>query len=159
MIDEKIIDVLNRLIVINNDRIEGYHTAAKETLEEDLKTLFAHFAQTSEQCKIELEHEVHKLGGTPDEGTRITGKFFRMWMDVKAALTNNDLKIVLDSCEFGEDIAGDTYNQALSENVGILTMEQNRMLSAQYASLKANHNNIKGLRDAIILEQESIIAK
>ena len=35
MINERIVDLLNRLIVINNDRIEGYQTAAKETLEED----------------------------------------------------------------------------------------------------------------------------
>jgi hypothetical protein len=33
--------------------------------------------------------------GTPEEGTRITGKFFRVWMDVKAALTNKDRKAIL----------------------------------------------------------------
>jgi hypothetical protein len=32
--------VLNTLIIINNDRIEGYETAAKETEEQDLKVLF-----------------------------------------------------------------------------------------------------------------------
>jgi uncharacterized protein (TIGR02284 family) len=153
MLDEKIVDVLNRLITLNNDRIEGYQTASKETLEKDLKTIFSQFAKTSEQCKAELEHEVYKLGGTPDEGTRITGKFFRMWMRVKAALTYNNLKVILDSCEVGEDMVGDIYKQTLSENVGILTMEQKRMISAQYVALKANHQKIKGLRDAVAWEQ------
>ncbi len=47
----KAIEVLNSLITINNDRIEGYETASKETEEHDLKTLFAQFISTSRKCK------------------------------------------------------------------------------------------------------------
>ena len=112
---EKLIDVLNKLIEINNDRIESYETASKETEENDLKILFAGFITTSQKCKQELVHEVLNLGGTPEEGTRITGKFFRVWMDVKAALTNKDRKAILKSCEYGEDVAVDTYEKALSD--------------------------------------------
>ena len=50
---EKLIDVLNTLIEINNDRIEGYETASKETKEQDLKTLFAQLSQTIQKCKNE----------------------------------------------------------------------------------------------------------
>ena len=39
MENEETIDVLNTLITINNDRIEGYETAANETKEQDLKRL------------------------------------------------------------------------------------------------------------------------
>ena len=46
MENEKTIAVLNTLITINNDRIEGYETASKETEEQDLKALFAHFTAT-----------------------------------------------------------------------------------------------------------------
>jgi len=49
MDNEKTIDVLNTLIQINNDRIEGYETASKETEEHDLKTMFAQFTKTSEK--------------------------------------------------------------------------------------------------------------
>ena len=41
---EKTIELLNSLITINNDRIQGYETAAKETKDEELKTLFGRFA-------------------------------------------------------------------------------------------------------------------
>ena len=51
---EKSIDVINSLIEINNDRIEGYETASKETQEADLKSVFSQFAKTSEKCKLEL---------------------------------------------------------------------------------------------------------
>ena len=75
MDNNKTIEVLNTLITINNDRIEGYETAAKETEEQDLKTLFAQFSSTSQRCKLELNNEVNKLGGTPAEGTLTTGKY------------------------------------------------------------------------------------
>lgn len=75
---EKTIKLLNTLIVINNDRIEGYKTANSETNETDLKMLFSDLMQTSVECRNQLVHEVKRLLGTPDEGTRVTGKFFRV---------------------------------------------------------------------------------
>lgn len=33
-------------------------------------------------------------------------------MDVKAALTGKDRKAILNSCEYGEDIAKDSYEKA-----------------------------------------------
>lgn len=146
---EKSIEVLNSLIEINNDRVEGYHTAAKETAELDLKNLFTQFAQTSEKCRAELVNEVRKLGGTPIEGTKTTGKLYRAWMDIKAALTGKDRKAILSSCEFGEDVAVDTYNKAMKDDSANLTAEQNSMIGAQHAAIKADHNKVKGLRDMV----------
>ena len=78
---EKAVEVLNSLITINNDRIEGYETASKETDEHDLKSLFAQFISTSQKCKQELVLEVNKLGGGASEGTKTSGKFFGCgWM-------------------------------------------------------------------------------
>lgn len=147
MNNEASIDVLNTLIIINNDRIEGYETASKETKEADLKELFAQFMTTSQKCKAELVREVEYLGGTPDEGTRTTGKFFRVWMDVKAMFTGNDRVAILNSCEYGEDVAGDTYRDALTNHVGDLSNEQQDMLKAQLLLLTADLNNVKSLRD------------
>ncbi len=147
---DKTIDVLNSLIEINNDRIEGYETASKETKDSDLKTLFSHLIQTSEKCKTELINEVQKLGGEPIEGTKISGSFFRAWMDVKAALTGNDRKTILNSCEIGEDVAVETYNKALKNNLEDITTEHQTMLIKQYALIKADHDRIKNLRDTLV---------
>ncbi len=143
----KTIDVLNSLIEINNDRIEGYQTASKETKENDLLTLFAKFIQTSQHCKQELVSEVLELNGTVTEGTRATGKFFRVWMDVKAVLTGMERKEILNSCEFGEDKAQETYNTALTTDLEYITPEQQTLLNAQRALLKAEHDIVKDLRD------------
>jgi uncharacterized protein (TIGR02284 family) len=65
MKNKKEVDILNNLLTINNDRIEGYETAAKETEEQDLKSLFSQFSVTSTKCKQELANEVNRLGGPP----------------------------------------------------------------------------------------------
>ncbi len=147
---EKSIDVLNTLVEINNDRIEGYETASKETEEQDLKSMFSQFIQTSQKCKAELVSEIHKLGGKPTEGTRTTGKFFRVWMDVKAALTGKDRKAILASCEYGEDTAVDTYNKALRNNLEDITAEQQVMLNKQHGLIKSEHDKVKNLRDRLV---------
>jgi uncharacterized protein (TIGR02284 family) len=145
MKNEKTIDVLNSLITINNDRIEGYKTASEETEELDLKSLFAGFILTSEKCKKELVEEVNKLGGEAAEGTKISGKFFRVWMDVKAALTSKDRKEILNSCKFGEEQAKQTYKTVLLDDLEYLNPEYQNMIIAQKKLLKADRKNIKAL--------------
>jgi hypothetical protein len=51
MKNEKSIDVLNKLIEINNDRIEGYQTASDETKESDLKELFSKLSNTAQNAE------------------------------------------------------------------------------------------------------------
>lgn len=150
---EKTIEAFNSLIVINNDRIEGYKTANEETKETDLKMLFSNLMQTSVECRKELVEEVTRLGGTPDEGTRTTGKFFRVWMDVKAALTGNDRKSILDSCEFGEDAALETYKKVLIQDHQDTNSKEQDMLNKHYALLKSDHDKVKELRDTIANEK------
>ena len=141
--------MLNSLITINNDRIEGYETASKETEEHDLKTLFARFISTSQRCKQELVREVNKLGGEVAEGTKTSGKFFRLWMDVKAALTGKDRKAILNSCEYGEDKALETYDKVLENDLEHLSAEQQTMIYAQKSLLKADHDHVKALCDEL----------
>jgi len=145
MKNDKSIDVLNSLIVINNDRISGYETAIEETDDQDLKIAFAEFVQTSNACKNELVKAVTSLGGTPEDGTRIDGKIYRAWMDFKAMVTGKDRKAILNSCEYGEDVAVNTYEKAMKDSS--LSSEHNSMISNQYAQIKADHDTVKSMRD------------
>lgn len=150
MESEKTISALNNLIQINNDRIEGYKTASAETKEADLLSLFAQFQATSSVNNNELRSEVSRLGGSPTEATRITGKFFRVWMDVKAALTGNDRKAILESCEYGEDVAKKTYEDTLSNDIENLSTEQQTMLKEQHSALVVDHNKVKSMIDQLV---------
>jgi uncharacterized protein (TIGR02284 family) len=149
MENEKTIDVLNSLITINNDRIEGYDTASKETDEQDLKALFARFISTSHKCKRELASVVTRLGGEEAEGTKISGKFFRVWMDLKAALTGKDREAILNSCVDGEEEALDTYKKALENDREYLSADHRELINAQKALLKADYEHVKALRNSL----------
>lgn len=145
---EKALKALNNLIEINNDRVEGYETASKETDSVELKGLFSSWKGTSESILSELRSEVRNLGGEPEEGTRVTGKFFRAWMDVKAALTGNNRHEILSSCEFGEDKAQETYQDVLENYANDLSAQQTSMIREQKSRLMADHDKVKALRDA-----------
>lgn len=148
MENDKSLDVLNSLVVINNDRIQGYETAIDETNEQDLKVLFGQFIQTSMDCKSELVSSITKLGGIPEEGTRIDGKIYRIWMDLKALVTAKDRKAILNSCEYGEDVAVNSYKKALEDSN--LAAEDFALVTAQYAKIKADHDTVRNLRDTLV---------
>lgn len=141
------IDILNNLIVVNNDRIDGYDAAYSETYKEELRDLFTTFQQTSRQCKAELEEEVKRLGGTPEEGTMILGKFHRGWMDIKAAITGSDSNTILDSCEFGEQAIIKAYEDALEEDMEEVTYEQKAMLNNHLTLLKIDYEKVKAMQE------------
>jgi uncharacterized protein (TIGR02284 family) len=147
--NEKSIAVLNALVEINNDRIQGYLTAAKETQEEDLKDVFGKLAHTSQKCKQELAQEIVNLHGESTESTTTSGKFYRAWMDIKAALTNKDRKAILNSCEFGEDVAKKTYEEAL-KNASDLPINLQSLIREQFNEIKAGHDMIKQMRDQLV---------
>lgn len=152
---EKAIKALNSLIIINNDRIEGYKTASKETKEVDLIKMFSKFMETSVLCRKELISEVEKLGGIPNESTRITGKFFRVWMNVKSALTGNDRKAILDSCEYGEKVALETYKNVLIQDLNAINSVEQNMLNKHYESLKSDYIKIIELSEAILTKKRN----
>ena len=148
MNNDNAVDILNSLIVINNDRIAGYETAIEETEDADLKARFREYIQTSQACKSELVAEVGKIGGKPDDGTRIDGKIYRSWMDFKSMVTGNDRKAILNSCEKGEDVALNAYQKALKDKD--LPASLNALVTNQYNKIKMNHNEVRDLRDAAV---------
>src|SRR5258705_7673509 len=107
------VEVLNDLIKINNDRIEGYEKAAENVGKSDvmLKTLFYQIAEESQDYKKELTDRVRALGGEPATSSTVPGKIYRAWMDVKVTFAGDDARATLDSCEYGEDAALKAYWQ------------------------------------------------
>jgi uncharacterized protein (TIGR02284 family) len=148
MDNEKVITVLNDLIRINHDRVVGYEKALDELKEgdADLKTLFQRYITESRQYGQELTQEVTRLGGDPADGTTNSGKIYRVWMDLKAAITGHDRKTVLNNCEFGEDAAQKAYDTALNSDVE-LEPSLRDLVVRQKAALKVGHDEVKRLRD------------
>ncbi len=143
----EVVEVLNDLIEINNDRIKGYETALKELKNEDadLRPLFVSMIDESRNAKMELGEEMEVLKGDITSGTTASGPIYRAWMGVKAAFTGHNRHAILESCEFGEDAAQKAYASAL-ENEHLPGYLRD-MISEQKVMLKASHNEIKAFRD------------
>ena len=148
MENDKIISVLNDLIRINHDRVEGYEKANDELKDSDadLRTLFNRYISESRQCAQELTTEVSRLGGDPADGTTNSGKIYRVWMDLKAAITGKDRKTILENCEFGEDAAQKAYDMALNSDTELEPTLRD-LVVRQKTQLKAGHDEVKRLRD------------
>ncbi|HHX32200.1 MAG TPA: PA2169 family four-helix-bundle protein [Bacteroidales bacterium] len=146
---EKQAEVLNDLVKINNDRVDGYKKAIENLQPEDadLRVLFQEKINESHAFHSELTAEVALLGEKVATGTMALGKIYRAWMDVGAFLSGGERKIVLNNCERGEDAAITAYNTALNSDE--LTPTQREILLSQLQIIKLSHNEIKALRDAL----------
>ncbi len=145
---EKTAEALNDLIIINNDRYEGYQKAKEQTTDPDLKTIFSAYSTQSLANNEKLRSLVPATEETPErDETRLTGKFYRAWMDVKNALDEGNRKKILSSCEYGEDVAKRAYEDALGDRAE-LSPETVATIKNQYDDILKAHNQVKALRDS-----------
>ena len=141
-------DNLRDLIIINNDRYEGYQKAMEQTEDADLNTLFSKFSSQSKTYAAELRTLIPSTEDEPErDETRLSGKFYRVWMDVKNALSTADRKAVLSSCEYGEDVAKKAYQNALEDREA-MSPSSVTLIQNQYDQLLAAHDTVKALRDS-----------
>ena len=144
----KVIGILNDLIRINHDRVVGYEKAIDELKgdDADLIALFHRYIDESRQYANELTQEVSRMGGDAADGTTNSGKIYRVWMDLKAAITGKDRKTILDNCEYGEDAAQKAYDMALNSDEE-LEAPLRELIVTQKTALRTGHDEVKRLRD------------
>lgn len=144
---EKCDKALRELIIINHDRSEGYTHAAAEARDSDLKTIFAKLSNESKVFANQLKDFMGDWNLVPEEEkTKITGKLYRVWMDMKLALTDNNRKTALSACEFGEDIALKTYDAILADTEEIPD-DVVQIIKNQRMTMQEGHDMIRSLRD------------
>lgn len=145
--NERAVEQLNKLIVVNTDRKEGYMKAKEHTEDPSLTALFDEYATQSGKNVADLNLAIERYGGIANDTTSIKGDVYRAWMDLKDAMTTNARKTVLSNCERGEDAALSSYNKVLEDvheidnnMMGTMTMQKDDLLKA--------HDHIKSLRDS-----------
>ena len=146
---EKSVEVLNDLIEINNDRIDGFERATKELGEgdSDLTAIFSKFASDSRHNVQELTAAVAAAGEEAETGNTATGTIHRAWLDVRATFSGHDRKSILSECERGEDAIKKAYQSALSDDNG-LSAEHTQIIAQQQQVINEGHDKIKALRDS-----------
>ncbi|UFH54092.1 PA2169 family four-helix-bundle protein [Spirosoma sp. KNUC1025] len=144
--NKEIVDDLNDLVKINNDRIQGYEKAIEDNKDADLDDLFRHYVIQSQNFRSQLADHIVRIDGlavTDVTSTDVTSKLHRAWIDIKSALTGKDRDSVLSSVEFGENAAVEAYEDAISKDHIPAYIKED--LQKQLSELKASFDKIKAL--------------
>lgn len=147
--NSEIVDVLNELVKINNDRIQGYEKAVEDNEDQQLDDLFRHYIIQSQGFRSQLAEHIVRIDGTAVSdatSTDLSSKIHRAWIDIKAALTGKDRNTILSSVEFGESAAVEAYQEAVEkEHLPAYIKED---LQKQLTELRAAHDRVKALQTA-----------
>jgi uncharacterized protein (TIGR02284 family) len=150
--NEKTIEVLNDLIRINRDRVEGYEKAARfeEEIDPDIRNFFYTMSTEGRSFVNDLHAEVLRLGGVPVSGSTISGKIYLLWLDMKAEFlrgyTGKDSYSLLTVSMVGEDAVQNAYTHALSSGVE-LPENIERLIERQSLRLRRSQALMQKYRD------------
>ena len=141
---DNIPSILNDLVETSKDGEKGFRTAADDTKNAELKSIFMRRAEDCAKGASDLQQIVVRLGGKPEQGGSVAGALHRGWVDVKSKVADRDDLAILEECERGEDVAKAKYRKALEET---LPDDIRAVVQRQYDGVVKNHDQIRDLRD------------
>lgn len=144
-LSEKATGVVQDLIKINIDSAEGFKAAAEEIGSADIAAVFREYGAQRAANAEELKATVAYNGENPTQSGSVAGTLHRWWLEVKGKVTSGGVHAVLAEAERGEDTIKHRYEAALKEVTGTPVATT---LQAQYAGVKAAHDNVRDLRDS-----------
>lgn len=140
--NDEVISTLNNLVETCKDGQNGFRTAAEGVKDTKLTTLFNTYSQQRGQFAAELQNEVRRLGGEPEETGSTAAVLHRGWIDIKSAVTGEDEGAIISECERGEDSAVKAYEEALKNN---LQGDVKMLVERQFSQVKEAHDLVRSL--------------
>jgi uncharacterized protein (TIGR02284 family) len=144
--NDKAISCLNNLIETNRDGQNGFKEAAENVKNSELKSFFNQASLDRARFVGELQQEVRRLGGDPENTGSTSAALHRVWIDLKGTFTGKNDESILSECERGEDSAVDAYKDALKDQN--LPTDIRALVEKQFSSVKQSHDQVKQWRDA-----------
>lgn len=147
MNNEKTVSVLNDLLNITNDRIEGFSKVEDKVWDTHsaLRNDYDQMVSQSQVMKTDLIKLINEKGGQADNTTSTAGALHRAWIDVKNTFAGDKDESTLENVVFGEKGAIDAYQDALDS--GDLCPESSRVVSDQLHHLKSSYNKFNKLNE------------
>lgn len=145
--NKEIVDDLNDLVKINNDRIQGYEKAIEDNEAADLDDIFRHYVIQSQNFRSQLADHIVRIDGlavSDATSTDVSSKIHRAWIDIKSAVTGKDRETVLSSVEFGESAAVEAYQDAIAKDHIPAYIKED--LQKQLGQLTEAWDKVKGLQ-------------
>ena len=143
--NDNVISTLNNLIETCKDGENGFRAAADGVRNSELRTLFNTYSQQRAQFAAELQQEVRRLGGDPENTGSVAATLHRGWLNIKSTVTGEDEGAVISECERGEDAAVRNYQDALNE---MLPADVLSLVQRQYGQVKEAHDRVRAMEKA-----------
>lgn len=149
MDNDDIVDILNDLIETSKDGEYGFRTSAERAHTPAVKSLLSSRAADCAKAAAELQVLVRQYGGEPEDDGTAMGAMHRGWVAVKAAISTsaNEDHAILAECERGEDKAVASYRKAVAAEG--LPVDVRTLIERQLQGARANHDQVKALRDSV----------
>ena len=140
--DAEVISVLNGLIETCRDGQEGFRTAAEGVRGAGMRELFQGYARQRAAFAGELQDEVRRLGGEPEQTGSLVASLHRGWMGLRAALEGGDERAIAAECERGEEVAMSAYRSALDRD---MPASVRVLVERQFAEIRETHHQLGNL--------------
>ena len=138
------ISTLNTLIATTIDSITGYENSAEDIENSRFREIFRERANERQSVVSELQQEVRRLGGDPEDGGSFMGKTHQRFEDLKSAITGGDEKSIINEVERGEDYLKEKFETAL--NADTLSGESRSVVESCYQSVRSGHDQMSQLK-------------
>jgi uncharacterized protein (TIGR02284 family) len=112
-----VISTLNDLIETCRDGEEGFRHAGRRVSDREVHSLFDNYARQSAEFAAELEEEVRRLGGDPEEHSVFDGLAQPGWITIARKLTGEDETAIMAECDCGVDALERSYAGALEKEL------------------------------------------
>ena len=145
-LEESTIDGIQKLIRYNIDSAEGFEGAAKEIKTESVATLFRDMALERHSLAAELQTYVEVNGEEAVDSGSVLAAVHRTWISARSMINGGAAYPILCEAEKGEDYIKAAYEDVLKDTAG---SAMNAVLTQQYAKVKAGHDRVRDLRDAL----------
>lgn len=143
-INHKLANRLNDLLTYLHDSEKGLKECAKVIKKETLKPIL--MAESHERYAMiqSLESQLRSAGEKPTERGTVAGPMHRLYLDLKALITNGDEDVLLTEIKRGDNALINSYKEILRED---LPLDLDRTLHAQLDHIQ---NVVKDLDRASI---------
>jgi len=135
---------LQELIDVNIDSSRACEEAAEIVTEQHLIDLFRRIARERRAQAEELARYVGDRGEHPDAGGTVASTLHRAWVRLKAAVSDNDERMILDETEAAEDHVKERYEDAMGTR---LPEEAQKIVARHQQAVLVSHAKVRELRD------------
>ena len=139
-----LVDTLQEVGKIVRDSEEGYRHAANDIDDWQLRSMFLELARVRSEQGNEIDRLLQRFGGEAvPKGGSVSGTMHRVFGDLKAAITGNNRRAVVDEAARGESYAESIFDKALRAD---LPMDVQQIIRRQHSNVRESRERMRRMQ-------------